>query len=71
MFCDRAQSTLGRFTAWKMAEVLINGFPVIHVEECIVWWWSKKACKFLRYFDKDISLCEAEGSASVGFEDIA
>lgn len=71
MFCDRAQSTLGAFTAWKMADVLKNGFPVIHVEECIVWWRSKKACKFLGYFNEDIPLCEAKCSIFVGFKDIA
>lgn len=51
--------------------MLENSVPVIHVEECIVWWWSKEACKFLGYFDKDISFCEAKGGAFVGFKDVA
>lgn len=65
MFRDRAQRTLGGFTAWKMTNVLMNGFPVIHVEECIVWWWSEEACIFLGYLDEDVALCEAKGGTFV------
>ena len=53
-----------------MSDMLENGVPVIHLEECVVWWWSKKACIFLGYVDEDVSLCKVEGSTFVGFKDI-